>query len=249
MFPLLCLWPESPMETDAPNSATETKLSKTFAYTMGGCLVISLAALGATFLGLRSCSNKLIDAISKGSTVTQTTNVWTLVEGKYPSNKFIVCEENINEEFKEHWKNEPPWWQVPFGNWPGEAIVRLKVPARVLYSVPLNVDWQFRRGADGVVEVTVPAITVEAVEIQTEGIGVFYDKTAAVFYENQMEDKLRRNLLAGMRERSTKRIPSQTDVATKAIEKFVRDFLLTRIIDAPVTAVVVRFSEPKIPSL
>lgn len=236
------------METDTPASATQSNSSKSVAYVMSGCLVITLASIAATWLGIRSCSNKLIDTI-KETTHTQTTNVWTLVEGRYPSNKLIVSEEKINEEFKEHWKNEPPWWQVPFGNWPGEAIVRLKVPARVLYTVPLDADWKFRRGADGIVEVTVPSISVEAVEIQTEGIGVFYDQTAAVFYENQMEDKLRRNLLAGMRERSAKRIPAQTDAATKSIESFVRDFLLTRIIDAPVTAVVVRIAEPKIPSL
>lgn len=168
-----------------------------------------------------------------------------MLEKRFPRMDLVVVEDHINGEISETWKAEPPWWKIPFGDWPGEATRRIIAPARVIYSVPLNSDWTFRV-ADGIVEVTAPTPITEAVEVQSAGVEVFYDKTTARFDESQMEDKLRKQLLAGMRQRADAHIPQVEKTARIPIEKFVTEFLLKKVTDAPVKSVVVRFTQPKL---
>ncbi len=127
----------------------------------------------------------------------------------------------------EHWKAEPSWWKIPFGDWPGDSTVSLDARARVIYSVPFEADWTFRV-QDGFVEVIAPWPTVEAVELQTAGVVCTYNHTSWRYDSKQMEDKLRSELLAGMRERAGKRIPTSDlqEKAAKGIEAFVREFVL-----------------------
>ena len=59
-----------------------------------------------------------------------TSNMWSIVQDQLPRKDLVVFEEQVVESIREHWRATPPLWRIPFGDWPGEAIVRIAANAR-----------------------------------------------------------------------------------------------------------------------
>lgn len=148
-----------------------------------------------------------------------TSNMWSLVQDQVPRKELVVLEEQVVETHREHWKTSPPWWKVPFGDWPGDAAVRIDAPARIYWAVPLDADWSYSIVGPELV-IRPPDLQVLSVDIDSDHVNCVYEKTAARWNEYEMEQKLRLQ----MRERIARNAQSRKEAIRRKAEGPIVEF-------------------------
>ena len=154
-----------------------------------------------------------------------TTNLWSIVHDQIPRKDLVVLEETVVETVREHWRATPPIWRIPFGDWPGEAIVRMDAPATVLWSVPLDADWTYSVEGREII-IRPPSLELLAVDIDSAAVNCVYEKTAARWDEREIERKIQGTLRAHIAKNAEKRKYQVLGKADQSIIEFFDEYIL-----------------------
>lgn len=191
--------------------------------------------LKATFLivltGVLAIMGLWVSKISSPPPPTSfTTNIWSIVQDQVPRKDLVVMEERVVETIREQWRATPPLWRIPFGDWPGEAIVRIEAPATILWSVPLDSDWSYAiEGSELVIRP--PDLQLLSIDVDSAGVQCVYEKTAARWDEHEIEAKIRANMRSRISANALHRQDSIRLLAEDSIIEFFDQYVLRKTPD------------------